>query len=341
MKRMLSISALIVLGLSACAPAPLQAQNEAFIPRRCLNLGNALNAPNEGEWGYVIRQEDLQRIASAGFDSVRIPINWHDHAMAGPPYTIDPAYFTRIDAVITQALAYDLRVIIDMHDYEALYKDPARHTPRAIALWQQIARHYAAAPTSLIFEPLNEPQEKLQGAQWQTLSAQLLNAVRRSNASRWVILGGDNWNSIDGLRRFSPPADDHLVLTFHYYDPYNFTHQGATWFDGAPPVGQEWGSVKERKHLQTEMSRAARIARQKGYPLWLGEFGALETAPTQSRIQWVKAVRQASENAGIGWCAYDYATEFGAYDQIKKRWIEPMRDALLGSKHLALRRNAD
>ena len=67
--------------LSACGATP---ENDvsplAHIPiaeapiKRCMNLGSALEAPQEGEWGYVIRRDDLVRLKDAGFDTVRLPV---------------------------------------------------------------------------------------------------------------------------------------------------------------------------------------------------------------------------------------------------------------------------
>ncbi len=333
--------ATLALLINACTPEQTRAQVAEFPPQRCVNLANALNAPNEGEWGYVIREADLQRIALAGFDSVRVLIAWQSHALNAVPYTIDPAFFARIDEVINQARRYGLTVIVDMHSYEGLYSDPRTHGPRAIALWDQIAHYYAKAPADIIFELLNEPQENLQGAAWQDLADRLWAQVRRTNPHRWIIMGGDNWNSIDGLARYKPPHDPRLALTFHYYDPYKFTHQGATWFEDAPPAGRPWGSKKEKQHLAHEFDRAAALGRASGHPVWLGEFGATKATNIQTRALWTREVRRAAEKRGIGWCSFDFAAEFGVYSPKRQNWIWPIRRALFDHAALALRANPD
>jgi endoglucanase len=327
----------LTFALMACTPEPSGAQTAAFPARRCVNLANALNAPNEGEWGYVIRKVDLQRIALAGFDSVRVLIAWNQHALAQPPYTIDPAFFARIDEVTRQAQGFGLAVILDSHDYEELYSDPATHGPRILAIWNQIARHYASAPDSVIFELLNEPQDKLQGAKWQELADRLYAQVRASNPNRWLIMGGDNWNSIDGLARYHAPRDPRLALTFHYYDPYKFTHQGATWFEGAPPAGKPWGSRAEKRYVSREFARAAALGKTSGHPVWLGEFGATEATNMQDRADWTRTVRRAAEAEGMGWCAFDFAAEFGIYSIKRENWVWPLRRALFDQSTMALR----
>jgi endoglucanase len=84
---------------------------------RGVNLGNALEAPMEGEWGVALKEEYFSLIKSAGFDSVRIPIRWSAHASQTPPYTIDTAFFKRIDWAIDQALENNLQLVIDMEQY--------------------------------------------------------------------------------------------------------------------------------------------------------------------------------------------------------------------------------
>src|SRR5215475_9992262 len=75
---------------------------------RGVNFGNALEAPNEGEWGVTIKEEYFDAIAKAGFNSVRVPIRWSAHAEKEAPYTIDAKFFARIDWVIEQALSHRL-----------------------------------------------------------------------------------------------------------------------------------------------------------------------------------------------------------------------------------------
>ncbi len=88
------------------------------MPGTWWNLGNALAAPTEGEWGLVLEAEHFRLIRQAGFDMVRIPIRWSAHAQTEPPYTIDPAFFERIDWVLDQARRQRLIAMINMHHYD-------------------------------------------------------------------------------------------------------------------------------------------------------------------------------------------------------------------------------
>jgi endoglucanase len=83
--------------------------------KKGINLGNRLDAPNEGDWGGVIEAEDFPFIAQRGFDHVRLPIRFSGHALAESPYTIDAAFFSRVDTVLDQAAAAHLAVVVDRH----------------------------------------------------------------------------------------------------------------------------------------------------------------------------------------------------------------------------------
>ncbi|PHS26319.1 MAG: glycoside hydrolase [Robiginitomaculum sp.] len=318
--------------LSACAPSPAPAQAARFPAGRCINMANALNAPNEGDWTYRIEQSHIEMVAQAGFDSIRVPIAWSAHAAHVAPYSIEPEFFTRIDQVISQAFDNDLMFILDVHNFEALNENPARETPRMRAIWQQIAWHYANAPDGLVFELLNEPMGKMKGRRWEKLMRQLIADIRQTNPDRWLIVGGDNWNSLDGLARLDAPYDRRLVLTYHDYEPYEFTHQGASWFKNPPPVGTSWGTAKEQAELRARAARAARIRDKTGMPVWLGEFGSHQKAPAASRVRWTKAMRHALAAEDIGWCAFDFAAEFSFWSPATQSWNRDLLDALLGDQ---------
>ena len=53
---------------------------------KTINLGNALDAPNEGEWGVTLEAEYFQIIKSAGFSGVRLPARWSNHTQANSPF---------------------------------------------------------------------------------------------------------------------------------------------------------------------------------------------------------------------------------------------------------------
>jgi len=300
--------------------------------RRGVNLGNALEAPNEGEWGVILREEYFEVIHQAGFNSVRLPIRWNAHAAENAPYTIDPAFFARVDRLINWALRRDLVIIIDFHHYLELMADPPGHRERYLALWQQIAEHYQAYPPQVLFELMNEPNDKLDSAQWNAISEAALKIVRQSNPARNVIIGGASWNAYDQLQYLVlPAADRHLIATFHYYNPFQFTHQGADWAEGSNAwLGTPWEATDAEKAAITgHFDQVAEWARAHNLPVLLGEFGAYSKAEMDSRARWTAFVAREAEKRGFAWSYWEFCAGFGVYDPVARVWREPLLKALI------------
>ncbi|QDT66584.1 glycoside hydrolase family 5 protein [Calycomorphotria hydatis] len=305
---------------------------QAALLGRGINLGNALDAPKEGEWGMTIKDEYFPIIRDAGFDSVRIPIRWSAHADISAPYTIDAEFFERVDHVIDQALAADLAVVINVHHYEQIHSAPGEHITRFLRLWVQIADRYQNLPEKVYFELLNEPYNKLNAKRWNDLLVPALKTVRANNPNRLVIIGPARWNNINALKELELPEDDRrLISTVHYYEPFQFTHQQAPWVDGADKwKDREWtGSPREIKTLRNDFEKVHRWSRQHGRPIYLGEFGAYSKADMPSRARWNQAVRETAEGNGFSWSYWEFASGFGAYDPEKEAWREPLLKALV------------
>lgn len=299
---------------------------------RGVNLGNALEAPKEGEWGMVLQEEFFRLINEAGFDSVRIPIRWSTHASQTAPYTIDPAFFERVDWAVSQAIQNNLQVVINVHHYEEIFKDPNAQQERFLALWKQIAAHYKDYPASLVFEILNEPNTNLTSRLWNKLLAEALATIRKTNPNRNVIIGPAEWNSFSKLNDLALPEDDrHIIVTFHYYLPFHFTHQGAEWAKGSGAwMGTTWdGTAEQLKALEKDLDQAAQWAEKNKRPLFLGEFGAYSKADMDSRARWTEAVARQAEARGMSWAYWEFGSGFGVYDRALKIWIKPLLNALI------------
>jgi endoglucanase len=309
-------------------PAPVQ--NRAYFPvTRCINIGGALEAPREGDWyNYKIRERDMRTISRAGFDTVRIPIKWSNYALPNPPYTISPAFFARIDEVMTWALQANLNVIINVHHYDELYADPDRHEPRLDAIWAQIAARYRTAPANVMFEIINEPRDNFSGERVNVAQARALSIIRQTNPTRTAILAGDNWGNIDGIDNLRLPNDPFVVGTVHYYSPFEFSHQGAEWMPNPPPTGRNWPRPGEQAQLQRDMERIAAFRNRIQAPVLMGEFGTVVTIPMAQRVAWTTDMRRAFDSINMPSCFFNYAAGFNVYDLQSEQWKAPLLGAL-------------
>ena len=298
---------------------------------RAVNLGNALEAPNEGEWGVTLKEEYFALIKNAGFTAVRFPIRFSNHAAAEAPYTIDDGFFERVDWAVNNALDQGLAVIVDMHHYLEIFEKPYEHKERFLALWKQIAERYQDYSPEVYFELLNEPNSQLTTEIWGQFAAEAVTVIRESNPTRPIIIGPGEWNSATQLQYFIPPQDANIIITVHYYLPFHFTHQGADWASGSEAwMGTKWdGSSTLRRIMRQDLSLAAIWAKENNRPIFLGEFGAYSKADIDSRALWTDSVARTAEELGITWSYWEFCAGFGVYDPAAKQWNEAILDALI------------
>ena len=299
---------------------------------RGINFGNTLEAPNEGEWGFKIEEKHIEAIKNAGFDYIRLPIRWNAHAEWAAPYTIDPTFFTRIDEIVGWALKRGLKISINIHHYEEMASDPWANEERFIGLWMQIAEHYQNYPPELVFELMNEPNNQMNAALWNFIQNRALSVVRTSNPTRDVIIGPIMWNSYEWLNTLDlPPNDPHIIATFHYYLPFEFTHQGAEWVEGSDDfLGSQWtGSAAEQANIRAHFDVAQAWAERHNVPILLGEFGAYSKAPQDSRLRWMSFVAREAEARRFAWAYWEFGAGFSLYDLETDQWRSDMLKALI------------
>ena len=310
----------------------------------------------------MIHAEDFPFIAKRGFDHVRLPVRFSGHALPAAPFTIDAAFFNRVDTVLDQASAAGLAVVLDLHAYDELALGVASERERFLGLWSQIASHYQSRPDTLAFELLNEPYSQLDAA-WNGLVAAALQTIRPSNPKRLVIVDSVFWADPTKLALLRLPDDANIMASIHFYEPKLFTFQGMEWmgpqyattgvtFPGPPltpvvPVqaakdaawANQWFADYNTKPAATNPSGPATIASQlalinayrqaQGRAVYNGEWGPQEGGALDARVRLVTAVREECEKAGIGWAIWEDPEHMHLFDSVAGTWVNEMVDALL------------
>lgn len=322
--------AILAIASALSSPATAQTRTTAIPVGRCVNIGNTFESPREAEWGgSPVTDEQIREIAAAGFQTIRLPVRWDTHAGASSPWTIEPAYLARVSHVVDTALAQGLNVILNSHHMAGIDDDPAGNATRLAGYWRQIAAHFANRPTAkLWFELSNEPHNAFTNANLMATLTPALAAVRATNRDRPVIIGGENWSGIDSLATLPLPDDAHIIPTFHYYEPFDFTHQGATWVNPAPPLGRTYGTAEDRARLDRDVAKIRTYVARTGLTPFMGETGAHTTVSLQQRVAYHRAIRSSFEPLGIGMCQWAFANTFPFYDANQRQWLPGMRDAI-------------
>jgi hypothetical protein len=155
-----------------------------------------------------------------------------------------------------------------------------------------------------------------------------------------VVVAGAHFSDIDDLLLLDPLPMPRVVYAFHFYDPHNFTHQGATWgwpmwrqlhdlpYPSSPAAVQpilsstspealehvQWYGRQswDREKLAEIVGKAVTWSNRHGVPIWCSEFGVLrDVAPATSRQAWLTDVRELFESNGIAWTHFDWWNHFG------------------------------
>lgn len=301
---------------------------------RGINYGNMFEAPSESDWGNPWKPQYAGMIAKLGFNHVRIPIRWEPAArsLANAPYTINASFLNRIKMVVDSALHNKLHVIINMHHHEALYENPEAEKARFLSQWDQISTYFAGYSDSLLFEVLNEPHGNLSAEKWNVFFADALTTIRKTNPARIVLMGTANYGGLGGLPELKIPNDQNIIVTVHYYNPFQFTHQGANWVgtDANAWLGTKWNdSETEREIVQNEFAPLLQFGKTNKVPIHIGEFGAYSTADEKSRTKWTTYIGRYLETLGWSWAYWEFSAGFGIYNPSKYTYNQYLVDALL------------
>ena len=335
--------------------------------RHGANFGNDLEVPPGQNWAVNYTDVDVKNVKAEGFDHIRLPVGWHHYTGPGPDYAIAPAFFKRVDAKVDAALAAKLNIMVNIHHFDDFTTDPARYTDKFLSIWRQVAAHYADRPDGLSFELLNEPKDAATTEVVNPIFARAVEVIRKTNPSRTIVIGSGRWNGISELPQLRVPDDDaNILVTVHCYDPFLFTHQGASWagegddrkqtgfvFPGPPksPLKPAPGlslspgfldTIDKYNTLPTEsnpssphvmdqaVSRIKEWSDYYGRPVYLGEFGAYTAADPASRANYYREFRKRLNAADIGWAIWDWRAGFNYWNP-KTNSPEPgMREALFG-----------
>ena len=288
---------------------------------------------------------DIALMAKIGFDNVRLSID--PTPLEGWPRGADGLnsdFVGRLDKAVDTMLADGLAVTIDVHP-ESSYKANVRTTSdgvdRFVMLWRRLAAHYAARdPERVFFEIMNEP-EVSDPYRWAGIQARAAAAIREAAPRNTIIATGPNWSGIADLLTQQPLLDGNVIYNFHFYEPHEFTHQGAGWggtwwiyTHNIPyPAGESsmaealkqvpdpanryslehyWLDHWDSHRIRMQIDAAAAWGREHNAPLICNEFGVYrEHSDEQSRMNWIHDVRTAFEADGIGWAMWDYRGGFG------------------------------
>jgi hypothetical protein len=331
--RLLGLAS-VAMSLSSVAPA--QADSAPAALKRGVNIVGYDDALWTEPAKARFQLRHLQAIRDGGFDHVRL--NLHAFAHMDGQHQLSAQWLKTLDDLVHTGLKAGLQVILDEHNFNECAKEadvpPCR--VKLQAFWRQVAERYKGAPDGVIFEILNEPNGAAD-AVWNDMLAENLAIIRQTNPKRRVIVGPKSWNSLSQLDTLVlPEADRNLIVTFHYYTPMEFTHQGASWTPQFQKLsGVTWGTPADLERLHKDLDIVKTWADKHQRPILLGEFGALESAGMSPRVRWTSSVARGAEARGFAWSYWQFDSDFVLWDMKADGFVKPILGALVPEKAAA------
>lgn len=286
-------------------------------------------------------KQDFIDVKSLGCDAIRLPINLHFMTDGAPNYTLDPLFLTFLDQVVSWTEELELHLILDNHTFSVETATDPNVGNILEKVWPQMAQHYAYTSNRIYFEVLNEPHG-IDDETWNTIQQKTVAAIREVDTKHTIIVGPANWNNFNNLQQMPVYNDDNLIYTFHFYEPFLFTHQGASW-SGLSHVSDipfpyneskmpeypeaykdhwSYSSYKDYKNtgtveeVQNLMDKAVAFQQERNVPIWCGEFGVYDiNSPDEDRTFWFEVVGSYLTEKNIAWTTWDYRGAFGIFEK--------------------------
>ena len=321
---------------------------------RGINMGNSWESTGSGAspdcgWGNCLKDEDLQIVKAAGFNSVRIPVRWEQDVDI--TNTIDAVRLAGVKEDITLAISLGMPVIVNFHHHEGMNSaavnvdsDPEtfqEELQKHAAMWAQVAAGLNDFPDDMIvFEIMNEPHDIKKASTVNEIMLAGYNAIRSVTQTKVIMFEANGYSKFANIKQLDLPQDGNIIVSGHYYEPYGYTHQGtaAMYPCGTGLTGSDLSKIAKdfKAYVDSANAYFPDVDGVHGVPLNLGEFGAVgrtgskcgEEAPSEaSRAQWTDYVIKAAEKYGISWhyWAYGKTSGFQAYNQDAGDWFPEMK----------------
>lgn len=307
-----------------------------------LTLAQATAHESEGAGPFLAPADsDIAIIQSLGMGHVRVRVNPEQFISEDGKLIEDEAQ--HLLSVLHDIQKGGLAIILTMQPpptYKHALKPGSAKVEEFAGFWKALAGKLKILNENwLAFEPLNEPEHETAEA-WFTVQSALVKAVRSAAPKHRIVVAGHKFSSIPELITTRKLPYDNLSYSFHFYDPHNFTHQGAVWgwpmwqqfhdwpYPSSPAAVAEpmkdhtlearphleyYGSQNwNRSKLAAELDKASDWAKRNNVELLCTEFGVYRDGVEQPfRIAWLSDVRELLEERGIGWSLWNYGGNFG------------------------------
>ena len=273
----------------------------------------ALEDFDESFRNAFVREEDICTIARWGFNCIRVP--FHYRVVESAPFQYQGSGLRFLDKVIGWAKKHKIWVILDLHaavgsqnkDWhadssgEALFWARKSYQERMLSLWEFLADRYQDTEAIAGYDLLNETVLDDPGPLNRFYKA-LIGRLRAIDRNHILFVEGNTWaTDLACLEEFS---DDNYALSIHSYEP------PAVTFNFVPhlryPSPDRKDAAYSKALLRRHLNPYARLARERGLAVLVGEFGVNYRQGHGGEERWVKDMLECFREYGFHWTYWTY-----------------------------------
>lgn len=323
--------------------------DKIFPFKRGINISHWLSQNpelNAESLSQIFKEQDVKFLAQVGYDHLRIPVDeehlWDERGKKRLPI------FQLLHEAINWCIHNHLRVVLDMHEIRShsfnnkkniLWKSE-KNKKYFVQMWIQLSDEFKKYPADYVaYELLNEAVAD-DPNDWNELLSITIKELRKKEPNRKIIIGSNRWQVPETFDELVIPENDkNIIVSFHFYKPFLFTHYRAPWteikdYEGAVQYPGQVIDTESLKSYSKEIKE--KIKKYIGYynrdtlllcirkpieyakkyklQLYCGEFGCLQTVHRTDRLNWYRDVRDIFESNNIAWANWDYKGAFSIYN---------------------------
>lgn len=186
----------------------------------------------------ALGKRDIERIAEAGANSIRLAFSYHD--LESSPFRYDEKAFRLLDLILDWCEQSRLYVILDMHlvpgvqnthdfvvhrEKTARFWSDRQYQRRFLSLWAYIAKRYRSSTTVAGYDLLNEPSPQEIGQYREVLNT-VVERIRRHDTNHMLIVEEailPGW-----VKEFPLVNDNNTAYSAHFFYPPKFSFYMTT-----------------------------------------------------------------------------------------------------------------
>ena len=286
-------------------------------------------------------KNQIKETSLLGFSNIRLPIDL-DYFLNKAPYKKQKAFRKLINHIIHYTEKKNINLVLSNFNHGLEHANYKNKAPKIAQDWISLLNQLninKKTENTIYLDIANEPS--LYPKEWEETAIFIINTIREKYPNFTVIYGSSNYNSIYELSRIEPISFENIIYSFHFYEPFLFTHQGTEWTgDQFTTIGIPFPAPKDTSKMPplTSLAKNTDAAinyrdyqhtgtyqaindklnivnkwkNQHNVEVWCTEFGVTENADKQSRINYLKAITEILLNFKIKGFIWEYKGNFGS-----------------------------